>query len=571
MAENQASAAHAAIQKRKHTRQERALDLRAQGYTQQQIADDIGISYNGVEKWKIKDPDFKRRWRRVSDKVKTRAYTQRPFDASFRQEYFDLDTPSHLQSAMDLINNLGAWEWGCILFPPNFAKTSTIEDFICHQVAMDPNVRILVVSKTQKHAIKILGRIKERMSNRHMFGDYLDDYGPFKSDGNDGRPWTSTHVMVARQDSNERDYTIEAVGIAGQVYGTRSDIIVLDDVADTDNQTASQIDEQLEWLQLIVDSRLDPDHGKGIVVGTRIREDDIYGRLEELGFFHKILKMPAIIREPGQDSPEDPGESLWPKRWPMEKLLRKRARTDPRIWELSYQQNPIPSEGAIFPFDAITSCYDESRFLQDVPARTQVVVGIDPSVVNYAAAVCLAVDPHTKIRHLVDVWNEKNLTGDGGDIHAGLIEFIVNMCATHNAKVCCIERNSVFALLTDSLTLRSKLHDLGVRIVTYQSAGTTEDVRIAALSGLFTNRMITLPTAGWSKGRIKPFVDQLVRWRPGDKKQPKDMIKALQMAEHGAKHVLTASMTPQFMGDNKKMPPYLRKQQKWRPLDGYGN
>jgi predicted phage terminase large subunit-like protein len=56
-----------------------------------------------------------------------------------------------------------------------------------------------------------------------------------------------------------------------------------------------------------------------------------------------VLKLPAI---------DDEGKALWPERWSLEELLRRREvmrrRDGERSWEALFQQNPTPPEGAFF-------------------------------------------------------------------------------------------------------------------------------------------------------------------------------------------------------------------------------
>jgi hypothetical protein len=93
---------------------------------------------------------------------------------------------------------------------------------------------------------------------------------------------------------------------------------------------------------------------------------------------------------------------------------------DPRRFALVFQQEEVPSEGAVFPLEAIESCYDSTRRVGQVPQGCHVVVGIDPAASHYTAGVAIAVGPATGLRLGVDVWNEKNLTGDGGTVTRGL-------------------------------------------------------------------------------------------------------------------------------------------------------
>lgn len=532
------------------------LDKIQAGHTVNEAAASVGVEYRTPYKWEERYEKFRTEWKRIRAKRGHDDRPELPFDAHFRQHYLHYPTPPHMQKMIDLINGLGSGEWGGIWVPPGHAKSAVVEDMVNHHLAMNPNLRIFYISKTQARAIKSVGLLQERMTNRGQFSEYIEDYGPFKVEG---RTWTQTHFTVARKTADHREYSVEGLGIGGQLTGSRADIIILDDIADVDNQSAADIEKQYEWIYKVAQTRL-VDGGKVVVIGTRMKEEDIYSKMIDEDFFDQTLTMPCLLREPGTDGEDDPGEWLWPD-GPVspDRLLRIRAR-DARMWELIYQQNPLPTVGAIFPYDAIEACFDETRYVSHVPSGTRVVVGIDPAVTGYTAGVVLAVNVKTGRRYLVDVWNQEHLTDDGGDHHAGLVQFTVELCKKYNAEVCCFENNSTFEVIYRSWGLRKGLSDINCRLIPgrTQGAGEATDRAVAQLSSLFTNGIISIPTAGNSKSLVKPFVDQFVRWRPNDKKLVRDIVKATEMAQKAAEHIETP--IKRIASNTRKLPPYLQKQ-----------
>lgn len=338
--------------------------------------------------------------------------------------------------------------------------------------------------------------------------------------------------------------TVQALGWTGEIYGDRNDLIVFDDIATQKNQTLAIIEAQWEKIWGEFRTRIRKG-GLFLVVGTRVREGDIYSVMEQKGFFTDVVILPAIVREPGTLSDDDPGEALWEEGTSMEELLSIRD-TDPRLFELMYMQNPLPSVGAVFPHDAIESCYDDMRTIGDIPEGSVVVAGVDPSVNNYTAGVVFAMKrTHTGewMRYLVDVWNEKNLTGDGGDNHIGVVDFIVELCRTYRVAVLCVEDGAWMSLINNAFTLRSKLYDLGVRHIPIKATEQTVGAEaIRQLSGLFTHRLISLPGTPSAKAHLHEFEKQLLMWT-GEKshwRKSFDIVKALRQAEHAAKMLAKA-------------------------------
>lgn len=513
------------------------------------------VRSNTVEKWIERDPLFALRYEKA--KAKSRGdYVAPvvPFDAAFRQRFFNHSTPPHIQKLINLINEqveIAEREQRrdrriLILIPPEHAKTTLIQEYLVYRMSMDETFRASVICSTLNQAKKRIGAISRMLTDRSEYADLIDTYGPFKSDTRaDLKPWTSEHITHLRAPAAQIDYSLQAMGWTGSIYGDRMDIIVYDDIATLKNQTPAMIEAQWEKTWGENRSRIRKG-GLFVVIGTHMREQDIYTVMQDKRFFSDIVVMPAIVREPGTKSEDDPGEALWEDGTSLAELVKLRE-DDIRMFELMYQQNPLPSVGAVFPYDSIESCYDDQRKIGDIPDGSVVVAGVDPSVSNYTAGVVIAVK-HVKdgeyMRYLVDVWNEKNLTGEGGDNHMGVVDLIVQLCREYKVQILCVEDGAWMSLINNAFTLRSQLHDLGVRHIPIKATEATVGAEaIRQLSGLFNHRLINLPGTQGSKQRLKDFQQQLLTWT-GEKQHWRkafDIVKAFRQAEHAVKLVTTSS------------------------------
>jgi len=70
-------------------------------------------------------------------------------------------------------------------------------------------------------------------------------------------PWTSTEIYVRGKGETDvdkigKDPTVQALGLGGQIYGTRSDLIFMDDVITLKN--ARDIERQMLFLDREVES-----------------------------------------------------------------------------------------------------------------------------------------------------------------------------------------------------------------------------------------------------------------------------------------------------------------------------
>ena len=162
-----------------------------------------------------------------------------------------------------------------INIPPNHAKSMTITvEYVTMKVAQNPNFRVLIVSQTQQLAADFLYAIKQRLTHP-MYENLQTAYAAGVGFNSKTASWQATRVTFGDElrESSEKDPNIEAVGIGGQIYGKRADMIIVDDAVTLKN--ANEFEKQIRWLTQDVRSRLNPT-GKLIVIGTRVASVDLY-------------------------------------------------------------------------------------------------------------------------------------------------------------------------------------------------------------------------------------------------------------------------------------------------------
>lgn len=92
--------------------------------------------------------------------------------------------------------------------------------------------------------------------------------------------------------------------------------------------------------------------GAIIICLTRWHEDDLAGRLLKLAAENpdadqwEVVSLPAIAEEP--DAHRQTGEALWPAKYPLDELARRKATLGAYDWSALYQQRPAPSGGGLF-------------------------------------------------------------------------------------------------------------------------------------------------------------------------------------------------------------------------------
>jgi hypothetical protein len=484
----------------------------------------------------------------------------------FRKECFGHDTYEHQREWFEA---LAEHDLNLILVPPEHAKTMTMSiEYPVWRIAKDRSVRIITVSKSQATARKVLMAVKKRLSDHRWYAEdgrrsVPREWGPFEpSEGERGKlPWTADMIYVSGIDSGEKDPTMEALGVKGQIYGARADVIICDDIATLSNQTSETEREKiLEWLNQEVLTRLSED-GKLIIVGTRVHEADIYGTLlsenvEWASDFSKIVQ-PAITDEADK-------QTLWPQRWPYDLLVSKRRnRMALRNWTLVYQQQATGMPGAPFDVAAMARAMDDSYSIGSAIPGANVVMGVDPALEGTAAVVVVALDRTTGERWLIDCVARESIRTP--EI---LKSLIVDLAYRYRISRCRIEKNAMQGLLSRDADLRRRLLAAGCQLEEeYTTVQNKYDPNwgVTSVAAQFDQDLWHLPAGPGSEHRVRPLVDELAAWRPGVKVK-QDRVMALWLAELSARGfasyrpgVPTHQAVPPWVS-SRRVPEWVRRQ-----------
>jgi predicted phage terminase large subunit-like protein len=143
-----------------------------------------------------------------------------------------------------------------------------------------------------------------------------------------------------------------AVGRGGSITGRGAHLLLIDDpIKDFEEATSEKVRKALhEWYASVAYTRLMPG-GAIIIIQTRWHEDDLAGWLlrEHANENWDVLCLPAIAEQ--DEGFRKEGEALWPEKFPLPELERKRAAIGGRAWASLYQQRPAAADGVIFKRD----------------------------------------------------------------------------------------------------------------------------------------------------------------------------------------------------------------------------
>ena len=177
----------------------------------------------------------------------------------------------------------------CVQAFRGVGKSWITSAYVCHQLLLDPDKNILVVSASKTraddfstftlrliHEVPILTHLRPKEGQRMSKISF--DVGPAKA----------SHAP-----------SVKSLGVTGQLTGSRADICVIDDCESANNSQTQLMRDKLSETIKEFDAIIKPG-GRILFLGTPQTEMSIYGQLEERGYKTRI----------------------WPARYPSETLRR---------------------------------------------------------------------------------------------------------------------------------------------------------------------------------------------------------------------------------------------------------
>ena len=444
-----------------------------------------------------------------------------------------------------------------VLWPPEHGKTTTFENWACFQLAQNPGFRFLCASENQGIAKKILGRIMNRMDPLGPTQKFATEFGPFVPQTGGGmstlrQPWTDSKFRIYNaRESDERNYSMEAVGVNGSIVSARCDQLHVDDPQST--RTIMQTDKQATWLRQDALSR-PAENGITTICGTRVGEQDIFAELLEdpdLGDILKVIRFAAIITD------HDTGEQkpLWEKQknedgeydmesygHTMDSLDRMKRKVGQDIWDRNWMQNPGVSRKGMGTFqrEAVEQCFDINRSLEhhvgDEGERADAVVyvGLDPALGSKNCIMAVEVLPTENSSKLIvrrireDIGFERN-----EQIMAALESVVRYSELTGNVTDVVVEDKNFQLGLKNDERMQSMAQKYGYSLRGHTTGWNKydADIGVASMASSFIRGDIILPYADDEKTRfeIDELARQLYAWKPGARgnKLRQDRVMAL--------------------------------------------
>jgi hypothetical protein len=553
---------------------------------------DLGITKQAVQYYKDSDKEFRSEYGRLS-KMETVKGTfdkvEVPDFPEFCMKYLDTQLFNHQLQWYDVLEGrpprnlhenqiFKQGDPGMVIIntPPEHSKSTTITvNYTTWRICQDPNIRIIIVSQTQEMAKRFLRAIKDRLSGVNpSYRKLQHDFAPEGGFDANSASWTadSIYVNAEARDSGEATPTIQALGMNGQIYGNRADVIILDDTVTGKN--AHEFEKQIDWIQREVINRLTYPGGTLLLVGTRLAPVELYSEIQKPEWYGQdeespwtYLTQPAVLEfaespdnwtvlAPWTNRPpvslgtrklvQTNADGLYP--WHSGRALaRRRATSSAQNWKMVYQQEQVV-EDAIFPANKVAASIDGMRaaglMSGGAPGHRShgmdglyVVGGFDPAITGHAAALVLGVDRMSGMRYVLDVWTAPNQKPDD------LFDKLKDWTVKYHMHEWVIEKNAMNLMVTQNRDLRNFLGSRGTILKEHFTGANKNDADfgVASMSMLFDGALedrglIRLPSRSQQEG-VKALVEQLTTWFPQSKAK-QDTVMALWFAETRARELV---------------------------------
>ena len=246
---------------------------------------------------------------------------------------------------------------------------------IIHAILKDPNIRILIVSKTGGAAADMLHEAKTHFESneklRAIFGDFV------------GKKWDNNRIEVKGKTIASKEPTVQTLGIESQVASKHYDLILIDDLIDEENARTQYMRDRTKtfFLKTLLPTLMSS--GEMHILGTRYHYNDLYGWLEEDEYKGCFQRIKALEEDPpGSGHYKTP----WPEEFSVKHFLALKKTMGTIIFNSQYQCDTEAMKGEIFDYDWMPECS-----LSEVPSTAKRYIGVDLAISENELADCFAI------------------------------------------------------------------------------------------------------------------------------------------------------------------------------------
>jgi predicted phage terminase large subunit-like protein len=294
------------------------------------------------------------------------------------------EKPRHIKQLLEVIWRMQyepVYAWCSV--PPRFSKTESIMHSVVWRLMQDPTCEIAYCTYEADLAYSKSRKMRE----------LAEKSGVQLKRGSTGvKEWWT--VQGGR---------VICTSVGGPITGKGCKWLIIDDSLKNREEAESPVirKKQWDWFTSTALSRVEPG-GSVLVNATRWHDDDLIGRIIA-EFCNRVnsdpdlpnwigIHMPAIFEDQDPVTGLITERSLWPSRWSVPELRRKRRLVGEYDWASLYQGQPRPKGGRLF------KAATRYQFPMITEANTpyKIIIGADPAATektssDYSCAVVMAV------------------------------------------------------------------------------------------------------------------------------------------------------------------------------------
>ena len=445
-----------------------------------------------------------------------------------------------------------------IIAPRGHAKSSVVAGvYPLFHLMFDKGVKVIVlVSRTQSHATKLLGTIKDVLDYSQEFRYFFGYWGQ-----NSARKWSNNEIEL--KDGS----IIICKGTGQQIRGIkhgnqRPTLLILDDPEDEVNtKTAEAMEFNLRWLLQSGVPSLDALRGKIAVIGTPQHERCLVETLKEMEGWNTLEFRPDMEKS----------IALWEEVWPISKLKQKKAELESinrlSVFYREYLCQIVGDEDNLFrPQDF--QYYDGHIETDEAGLSTLVLTNLNGEEVNERRPVNVftGVDPASSTRKTADYSVIFNIAVDKDNNRfclpyyrkranpLNLADAILDNFKQYESAKTRIESVGYQEMLRQYI--KEKSEELGLFIPgleVKENPRTSKSFRLESLQPLFANKKVFM------KKSMQAFEDELLLYPRG---KHDDLLDGFFYANKNA-------YRPSHSAEEEKAnarQDFLRKKADWRLL-----
>ncbi|MBA3622366.1 MAG: hypothetical protein H0W51_08635 [Euzebyales bacterium] len=512
----------------------------------------------------------------------------------FRKRYFGRHEKPWQRDAAEVVSNLLLTdddEYVVINVTPGAGKSTTFtHDIPVWELCKNRAIRMMIGSRTMMVARQYTGAMRRTLERPYVLEGAEaclgKDFGRFKPGDGNTDLWRRDEFIVEQLHGytiDKKEPTVLAVAKDTGFLGTRSDLMIWDDlVSDRNSKKSETRDELVNWWETEAESRVEPG-GLCVLMGQRIGPDDLYryalniksGEEPEEGadtrkgqYSHVVYK--AHYDElcegvHGKDAPAWPeGCLLDPIRVPWRRLTTLKEK-NPRRFAVTYQQDEVDPHGQLVQWDWLVGglshwdgeevmypgCFDTDRGVCELPdgllGPLISVATVDPSPTKWWAIQWWVYDVNSGRRYLMDLLKRQMdapgfLERLGNGRYVGVAEEWQNRSVDLGLPITTwiVEHNAAQRFLLQYEFVHQWIGRHSVDLIPHSTHMNKLDPEygVQSVAPHFKYGRVRLPwKPGMARRTTKPLTDELTKWPEG---ATEDQVMAYWFLEFHLPNLYTA-------------------------------